>query len=198
MISAIVDSPLPAPSRSRQAMWPMVPRGHAASTRLGRSPPAARVLSTVLPLGWAPLLAIAEGVRIRAPWGIRLDDQVAMNFYASLDGQGSITCGQRALHRGMRDAPHHRASSADAREQLSLWLRAGGGLSGLAAVVHRACHRDSGTREISGQAALVGAGAVVTHEVGECEVVAGVPARAISSLDRGRAVPAGGTGTPVL
>ena len=47
-----------------------------------------------------------------------------------------------------------------------------------------------------GEAALVGAGAVVTHDVGECEVVAGVPARAIL-VDGRRAVPAGGTGTPV-
>ena len=42
-------------------------------------------------------VAIAEGVQIRAPWGIRLDEQVAVNFYASLDGQGGLTCGQRAL-----------------------------------------------------------------------------------------------------
>jgi acetyltransferase-like isoleucine patch superfamily enzyme len=138
-------------------------------------------------------VAIAEGVQIRAPWGIRLEAQAAVNFYASLDGQGGLTCGHRALigpYTMLHTTEHLRPTVGDNYRYRFEPVNVGAWAVIAAHVVVTA-----GTR--IGEAALVGAGAVVTHDVEDCEIVAGVPARAISSVDGRRGAVMGASGTSV-
>ena len=113
MISAIVDAPLPAPSRSPPGdRGPFFTRSLRPLPGSARSPPAARVLSAVLRSVGHQRRDRGRRTDTRAVGHPIWTDQVAVNFYASLDGQGGLTCGQRALIGPVRDAPHHRASSA--------------------------------------------------------------------------------------
>jgi acetyltransferase-like isoleucine patch superfamily enzyme len=118
---------------------------------------------------------IAEGVQIRAPWGITLKDDVAVNFGASLDGQGGLTCEERALigpYAVLHTTEHLRPKPGD-----NYRYRFEPVTVGAWAVVTAHVVVTAGTT--IGSAALVGAGAVVTHDVAGGEVVAGVPARTI-------------------
>jgi maltose O-acetyltransferase len=118
---------------------------------------------------------IAEGVQIRAPWGITLKDEVAVNFGASLDGQGRLTCEERALigpYAVLHTTEHVRPKPGD-----NYRYRFEPVTVGAWAVVTAHVVVTAGTS--IGSAALVGAGAVVTHDVAGGEVVGGVPARTI-------------------
>lgn len=121
-------------------------------------------------------VAIADGVQIRAPWGIRLGEEVRINFYASLDGQGGLRCDKRVLigpYAMLHTTEHLPPAPGD-----NYRYRFEPVTIGAWAVV--AGHVIVTAGSTIGEAALVGAGAVVTREVGESEVVAGVPARVIA------------------
>ena len=120
-------------------------------------------------------VAIADGVHIRAPWGIRLAQQVSINFGVSLDGLGGLTCGERVLlgpYSVLQSTEHVPPAAGNnyggrfASVTIGSW-----------AVVTSHVVVTAGTT--IGEAALVAAGAVVTHDVGPGEIVAGVPARPI-------------------
>jgi putative colanic acid biosynthesis acetyltransferase WcaF len=123
----------------------------------------------------ASSVAIADGVHIRAPWGIRLAELVSVNFGASLDGQGGLSCGRRVLigpYSVLQSTEHVPPIPGDnyggrfAPVSVGAW-----------AIIASHCVITAGTN--LGEAALIGAGAVVTHDVGPGETVAGVPARPI-------------------
>jgi hypothetical protein len=87
-----MDAPLTGPSRRRQQQWGVVQAllrylPGALGIRLRRI--CYRPFFAELGAG----VTIGEGVQIRAPWGIRLGEQVSINFYASLDGFGGLSCG---------------------------------------------------------------------------------------------------------
>jgi acetyltransferase-like isoleucine patch superfamily enzyme len=91
-----MDAPLTGPSRRRQQQWGVVQAllrylPGALGIRLRRI--CYRPFFAELGAG----VTIGEGVQIRAPWGIRLGEQVSINFYASLDGLGGLSCGRRVL-----------------------------------------------------------------------------------------------------
>jgi maltose O-acetyltransferase len=117
-------------------------------------------------------VAIEEGVRIRAPWGIRLGEEVGINFSASLDGLGGITCGRRVLigpysmlHSVEHDPPARGSNYGHRFEPITV---------GAWTVITAHVVVTAGTT--IGEAALVGAGAIVTRDVPDDGVVAGAPA----------------------
>jgi acetyltransferase-like isoleucine patch superfamily enzyme len=121
-------------------------------------------------------VAIGEGVHIRAPWNIRLAEDVSINFYASLDGQGGLSCGRRVLigpYTMLHTTEHVRPAPGDNYRYgfepvvVGAWTVITGHVVVTAGVT-------------IGEAALVGAGAVVTQHVEDRAVVGGVPARALS------------------
>ena len=121
-------------------------------------------------------VGIADGVQIRAPWGIELEDQVAINFGASLDGLGGLRCGQRVLigpYALLHTTEHVQPIVGD-----NYRYRFGPVVVGAWAVVTAHVVVTAGVT--IGEAALIGAGAVVTHDVESGAVVAGVPARSIA------------------
>lgn len=174
--------PVPPPPRHVQVLWGVI---HALSR-----PVPGTVGIRLRRLLYRPFfaelgrsVAIADGVHIRAPWGIRLAEQVSINFGVSLDGLGGLTCGRRVLlgpYSVLQSTEHVPPTIGDnyggrfAPVTIGSW-----------AVVTSHVVVTAGTT--IGGAALVAAGAVVTHNVGPGEIVAGVPARSIrlrSSQDR--------------
>ena len=137
-------------------------------------------------------VAIAEGVHIRAPWGIRLAEQVGINVYASLDGLGGLSCGRRVLigpYSMLHTTEHVQPAPGDNYHYcfepvvIGAWTVITGHVVVTAGVT-------------IGEAALVGAGAVVTRHVEDRAVVGGVPARALSVGTGDRANRRSGTVAP--
>ncbi len=124
-------------------------------------------------------VAIAQGVHIRAPWGIRLAEQVSVNFYASLDGFGGITCGRRVLigpYSMLHTTEHvHPVPGDNYRYRFEPIV------VGAWTVITSHVVVTAGVT--IGEGALVGAGAVVTRHVPDLAVVGGIPARALAGGD---------------
>ena len=170
-----MDAPLTGPSRRRQQQWGVV---HA----LLRYLPGAlgirlrRICYRPFFAELGSCVAIGEGVQIRAPWGIRLGEQVTVNVYASLDGFGGLSCGRRVLigpYSMLHTTEHIKPRPGDNYRYvfepvaIGAWTVITGHVVVTAGVT-------------IGEAALVGAGAVVTRDLEDRGVVGGVPARALS------------------
>ena len=176
-----MDAPIIAPSLRHKHLWNVVhallrPLPGALGVRLRRV--CYRPFFVQLGSG----VAIAEGVHIRAPWGIRLAEQVGINFYASLDGQGGLSCGCRVLigPYSMLHTTEHIPPAPGAGDE----YRFEPVVIGARTVVTGHVVVTAGVT--IGEESLVGAGAVVTGHVKDRAVVGGVPARTLSLGTRDR------------